>query len=586
MNRMQNSTSLASLAALAGCGAAFASITITEIRTGPNNAQYVEFRGMPGESLAGLTFLIIGDGTIGGSNPTRSGVVEWLWTFGANAAIGPNGQLLLRNPGQNPANAADTSGPFPFTPAPGCTDLAWPYPASGLAADSQFERADNQTYLLVSGYSGTDTFVTRAPGGTGGQDLDTNDDGILDFAPWEAIVDQVSVRESGGSAPAAGQDWWYSAVAAGPAVTRTIVYPTTEVTIAGWDFQTTGNSNGGTAAEKTPNTPKVFSSNAGVGTMYLNGTNGAGDWDQLTELDALTGSGLNATGADGNGLDPATNSKSSLVALGGIGTSGNGKSVVFRFSMAGISGLNVSYVTRASGSSGFTTQTWHCSTDGSSWTAIPGGAITGLTTSFVLKSLPAFAMLDGQANAYVRCTFSGATANTGSNRLDNVVFSHTVAQPPAIAESYAAPSHVFTRADGHWVVGNPSTAAGTAMDTPGAANPAYMFACGDPAAGSSLTAHWNPSSADACCCAWVCQDDAFCCNVGWDSICASKAAGCSMQCTCLGDLNGDHQVTGADLSSLLGAWGSTDSSADLDGSGTVTGADLSMLLGAWGPCGG
>lgn len=46
------------------------------------------------------------------------------------------------------------------------------------------------------------------------------------------------------------------------------------------------------------------------------------------------------------------------------------------------------------------------------------------------------------------------------------------------------------------------------------------------------------------------------------------------------DLNGDGTVDGADLGTLLGAWGGA-SFADLDGSGLVDGADLGILLGAW-----
>lgn len=53
---------------------------------------------------------------------------------------------------------------------------------------------------------------------------------------------------------------------------------------------------------------------------------------------------------------------------------------------------------------------------------------------------------------------------------------------------------------------------------------------------------------------------------------------------CPGDLNGDGQVDGADLSALLGAWNETDAEADIDGDGLVDGADLSALLGGWGLC--
>lgn len=49
----------------------------------------------------------------------------------------------------------------------------------------------------------------------------------------------------------------------------------------------------------------------------------------------------------------------------------------------------------------------------------------------------------------------------------------------------------------------------------------------------------------------------------------------------VGDLNGDGDVNGADLSILLSAWGQTGSIADLDGDGIVGAADLAVLINAW-----
>jgi hypothetical protein len=52
------------------------------------------------------------------------------------------------------------------------------------------------------------------------------------------------------------------------------------------------------------------------------------------------------------------------------------------------------------------------------------------------------------------------------------------------------------------------------------------------------------------------------------------------------DLTGDGTVNGADLATILGAWGASGGAllpgADLTGDGAVDGADLAMLLGAWG----
>jgi hypothetical protein len=53
---------------------------------------------------------------------------------------------------------------------------------------------------------------------------------------------------------------------------------------------------------------------------------------------------------------------------------------------------------------------------------------------------------------------------------------------------------------------------------------------------------------------------------------------------CPADIDGSGTVDAADLSLLLGSWGSA-GAGDLNASGTVDAADLSILLGAWGSCG-
>jgi hypothetical protein len=54
--------------------------------------------------------------------------------------------------------------------------------------------------------------------------------------------------------------------------------------------------------------------------------------------------------------------------------------------------------------------------------------------------------------------------------------------------------------------------------------------------------------------------------------------------TCTADLNLDGVVNGADLTILLGSWGTNDPVADLSGDGLVGGADLTIMLGNWGVC--
>ena len=565
---------------------AIAQVSINEIRTGTGNNEYIEFKGAPGTSMAGMTFLILGDGTSTGTAITRTGVVEWIYRFAETDVIGSNGYLVLHNPGQNPAAIpADNLGAWTLTVDAGATNLPWAYQASGLSGDTQIETPDNMTFLLVRDFTGTDTFQTRAPNsGAGGQDLDTNDDGVLDITPWSAILDSVAFKETNGSTPAAGQDWWYSPNTCGPFISRTVVTATIGTTVAGWDFQTTTNSNGGTAAVSAPNTPKLFRSNAGVGTMYLDGTNGSSDWVQATELNALTGSALNATGTatGGNGLDPVTAGASSLVL---VGSGANGKSVSFKFSMTAFQGVTLSYATRTSGTStGFNTQQWAYSTNGTDWTDIE--ALGPFTTSFAVKTLAALNALDGAADAYLKCTFTGAATTTSNNRLDNVLLLSSPVVSETIVSTFSGPTMGIRQANGTWFMGAASIVAGTAQDTPGAANyEAPTDTCGDPNAGDCAVAHGNPFCSDACCCAYVGGLDPFCTTVRWDAICVTKAADCAANCSsapCPADLNLDGVVTGADLGFLLFAWGTAD--ADITGDGTVNGSDLGAFLNAWGAC--
>ena len=106
------------------------------------------------------------------------------------------------------------------------------------------------------------------------------------------------------------------------------------------------------------------------------------------------------------------------------------------------------------------------------------------------------------------------------------------------------------------------------------------YNCGPTGGGSCFTTH-GPGCTDYDCCTIVCVADSFCCTVSWDSLCVNEA---NTMCTpCVGDLNNDNVVNAADLSILLGAWG-TNGVGNLNGDSIVNAADLSILLGAWGAC--
>ena len=213
--------------------------------------------------------------------------------------------------------------------------------------------------------------------------------------------------------------------------------------IAQWDFQTI--TNGGTAVAAAPATPKLFVANFGTGTLYLNGTNGSSNFFEpatgttSTEINGFSGTTLNATGS----MSTVTTGMAALAVVGGAasapaGTYGaNGKAMVFKFSMSGLSNLSVSYAVQRT-ASGFTTQQWDYSTDGTTWSS--AATITGIGASFaggttnVASTLGVASGLNNAANAYMRVTFTGATSTTGNNRVDNFQFNaDAIPAPGAIA---------------------------------------------------------------------------------------------------------------------------------------------------------
>jgi len=115
---------------------------------------------------------------------------------------------------------------------------------------------------------------------------------------------------------------------------------------------------------------------------------------------------------------------------------------------------------------------------------------------------------------------------------------------------------------------------------------ASCVTCGSPSTGDCCEQQPGPYCNDATCCQSVCAADPFCCGVQWDFLCANAAVSSCGICgdPCNGaDLNNDGFTDGADLATVLGAWGTL--LGDVDGDGITGGSDLAAVLAAWGPCG-
>ncbi|MEM7262446.1 MAG: hypothetical protein AAF488_10690 [Planctomycetota bacterium] len=133
-----------------------AQVVINEIRIdepGTDINEFFELSGTPGELLDGLTYVVIGDST-----GSMSGNLEFALPLDGNS-LNASGYFVA---------AEDT---FVLGIADLTTDLV-------------FENSDNVTHLVVTGFSGTV-----------GDDLDTDDDGVLDVTPWTGIVDLIALVE-------------------------------------------------------------------------------------------------------------------------------------------------------------------------------------------------------------------------------------------------------------------------------------------------------------------------------------------------------------------------------------------------------
>ena len=139
-------------------GPVLADVAINEIRIdqpSTDSDEYFELTGTPGQSLNDLTYLVIGDG----SSAAASGVIENVTSL-TGLSVAPSGFFVA-------AESTFTLG------------------TADLTTDLGFENSDNVTHLVVRGFSGSN-----------GDDLDTDDDGVLDVEPWSEVVDSVALVES------------------------------------------------------------------------------------------------------------------------------------------------------------------------------------------------------------------------------------------------------------------------------------------------------------------------------------------------------------------------------------------------------
>ena len=148
MRRLAISGALCLPSLIAAVALADAPLRINEVRLeqpGKDTEEYIEIAGAPGESLAGLFVVVIGDDDFALPGQ-QNGVIEEVVPL---------------------SGTIPTSGFFVVAESKFSIGFA------NLVTDLNLEGAYNVTFLLVRGFNGFE-----------GQKLDTNDDGTLDITPW------------------------------------------------------------------------------------------------------------------------------------------------------------------------------------------------------------------------------------------------------------------------------------------------------------------------------------------------------------------------------------------------------------------
>jgi hypothetical protein len=171
------------------CSSGNVVVQLNEVRIdqqGTDNDEFAELSGQPGADLSSLTYIVIGDGTGG------SGVIECVMPL-VGQTMPANGLFLITNKGT------------------GQDGIAFGKTGDLQSTTMNFENGDNVTHLIVRTFTGTLA-----------QDLDTNDDGTLDFTPWASVVEGLAICNTTAPVPTTSERWYTPVMESGAIVPRAL----------------------------------------------------------------------------------------------------------------------------------------------------------------------------------------------------------------------------------------------------------------------------------------------------------------------------------------------------------------------------
>ncbi|MCA9285972.1 MAG: hypothetical protein KDA22_12185, partial [Phycisphaerales bacterium] len=455
------------LAALAAPALACDALVISEIRIdepGLDNNEYFELYGPPNFSLEGIWYIVIGDAE-GVVPPGQNGTIEYALDLSGNSTDAEGLFLVAKNT---------------FT-------LGTP----DLVAALNFENNDNVTHLLVANFVGSD-----------GQDLDTNDDGVLDVEPWSGVLCSVALVNNL-TPDGITSDFYYP-------LNDNVVGPDAGLTPAqAWRCSDTDEWQIGSFTVGLTDTPGELNPKCAapvaVAINELRIDQAAPITNLYTELVAAPGTSLFGLtyivlgdGPDGTNsgvieeaisLDGSTVGESGyFVIAADDDTFGYLADLIVPLNFENSDNVTHMIVQGFTGAVGDDADT----NDDGVLDAIPW---TTTIDSIALVETPNPPTVSGNEWYY-------GTATVGP-------------------DGPFVPAHAYRCSpDGIWTIGSFDAAFGN--DTPGAENAACML-CGNAGSGGCFVANGIPGCEDVACCEAVCDIDPACCQTGWDQGCVDEA---------------------------------------------------------------
>ena len=489
-------------------------LVISEIRIDQSSNdidEFFELRGDPNDTLDGISYIVLGDGSSG-----DSGYVEALVDLSGNT-IPSSGYFVV---------AEDT-----FTLG-----------VADLYANLNFENSDNVTHMIVSGFTGDI-----------GTDVDTDDDGVMDVFPWTEIIHSVSVLETC-SDPPTGTEYAYG---------DDIVLPNGNYAAGGaWlcepnDTWVIGDFYD-TSIGHTPGTINVDCEAVGCGGLdrscfAVNDGPGCGDivlCEAVCAADPLCCS----ANWDANCVSIANNfieaGDAPEVALNEFRTKMSGTDDDEYFELIGdpgasLDGLSIVII----GSDGCEPNGMVIEQFNLMGQTMPSDGFFVMGDETMNIAVPDYAIaLDiidgGNQTIFLAWNFTGAVGSDldvdnncelDSQPWDAVITAVATTGEPignctylgaplAGPDGNYGPGHVYACSDGGWDMSSFNIPKG--LDTPGTANPkcgAGPGTCGDPKSGDCYVVHATPGCNDEACCTLVSEQDPWCTTTEWDGLCVAYA---------------------------------------------------------------